>query len=262
MEENPSWEWGVFRMPRRNKRIVLWLTYRSKRRVGLAALVIVLAAWVLSYEWPSMQTLDHWSLPLSGHTIALDAGHGGPDGGAASAAGILEKDVNLAIVLYLRDFLQEAGAMVILTRDTDTDLADVNRKSGRKRQDLLRRAELIRDSGADLFLTIHMNAIASSRWYGPQTFYYSNQHPENKRLAELIQAEIKRSVVETHRETKTVNNVYLLKTIAVPSALVEVGFLSNVAEAERLADPNYQRQMAAAIYQAILRFSAGEQVGS
>ncbi|GIQ71228.1 N-acetylmuramoyl-L-alanine amidase CwlD [Xylanibacillus composti] len=249
-------------MPKRKQRIVLWLSYRSKRRVGLAALVILLAVWVLTYDWPSMKTWEHWSLPLSGRTIALDAGHGGPDGGATSATGLLEKDINLAITLYLRDYLQEAGALVVMTRETDTDLADANMRSGRKRQDLLRRAELIRDSGADLFLTIHMNAIGSSRWYGPQTFYYANQHPDNKRLAELIQNEIKRTVVDTHRVTKTVDNVYLLKAIAIPSALVEVGFLSNPAEAERLADPDYQKQMAAAIYQAILRFASGEEVGS
>lgn len=224
--------------------------------------MILLAMWVLTYDWPLMKTWDHWSLPLSGQIIALDAGHGGPDGGAKSAAGLLEKDINLAITLYLRDYLQEAGAFVVMTRETDTDLADAERKSGRKRQDLLRRAELIRDSGADLFLTIHMNAITSSRWYGPQTFYYDKQHPENKRLAELIQDEIKRAVVDTHRMTKTVDNVYLLKAVSVPSALVEVGFLSNAAEAERLADPQYQKQMAAAIYQAILRFASGEKVGS
>ena len=48
-------------------------------------------------------------MPLSGKTIALDAGHGGPDGGAASKEGVVEKDINLAITLHLRDYLQQAG---------------------------------------------------------------------------------------------------------------------------------------------------------
>ena len=62
-------------------------------------------------------------LPLSGKTIALDAGHGGPDGGASSKEGVIEKDINLAITLQLRDYLQQAGALVVMTRETDTDLA-------------------------------------------------------------------------------------------------------------------------------------------
>ena len=59
-------------------------------------------------------------------TVILDAGHGGEDGGASSADGLLEKDLNLALALEMRDILVANGVNVILTRDTDTLLYDRN----------------------------------------------------------------------------------------------------------------------------------------
>ncbi len=81
-------------------------------------------------------------------------------------------------------------------------------------------------------------------------------------MASLIQEEIKRNLENTNRVAKTVNTVYLLKALKMPSALVEVGFLSHPEEARRLSDETYQRQVAAAIYKGLLRYSAGEKRSS
>ena len=80
------------------------------------------------------------------------------------------------------------------------------------------------------------------------------------RSAALIQEEIKRNLENTSRSAaKAPNTVYLLREVSkVPSALVEVGFLSHPGEAQRLADADYQKGVAAAIYQGILRYSSGE----
>lgn len=82
-----------------------------------------------------------WSMPLNGKVIVLDAGHGGADGGAVSESGLIEKDITLQMVFYLRDYLQEAGALVYLTRESDRDLAspDTGRLRSRKAEDLMRR---------------------------------------------------------------------------------------------------------------------------
>lgn len=251
-------------MRKRKKRLVVWLTFHSSLKLALSTLLVALVVFIYAYELPATKTWSDWTLPLSGKTIALDAGHGGPDGGASSKEGVIEKDINLAITLQLRDYLQQAGALVVMTRETDTDLADPGTKgySKRKTEDLHNRADMINEKNADMFLSVHLNSIPSPRWKGAQTFYYTN-NPNNSNLATLIQLELKRNLENTDRIAKPADKtVYLLKTLKIPSALIEVGFLSNPDEARLLADEKYQKMVAAAIYQGVLRFYAGEKVGS
>ena len=153
------------------------------------ACVLGLLAGIITFEMQTDRTAGQWSLPLSGTIIVLDPGHGGADGGAVSKDGLVEKNVTLTISLYLRDFLQEAGAIVYMTRETDKDLADEDNHTSRKRQDLMRRAQFVQEVNPDLLLTIHLNSIASPRWRGAQTFYYPN-HEDNKELAMLIQDQL------------------------------------------------------------------------
>lgn len=247
----------------RKHEVTLWIRYRTLQKMLLGCCLAVLFIVLVIYEIPASRAWTHWSLPLAGKVIAIDAGHGGPDGGAVSKAGIIEKDINLAIALYLRDYLQQAGAVVVMTREDDRDLAQPETKgyARRKTEDLKQRVRMIEEHKADLFLSIHMNSIPSSRWSGAQTFYVPN-HKDNENLASLIQEEIKRNMENTDRVAKTVDTVYLLKALKMPSALVEVGFLSHPEEARRLSDETYQRQVAASIYKGILRYSAGEKGGS
>lgn len=251
-------------MFRRRKRVVIWLTMHSGIKIVMSAILVALMLFMLTYELPSTKTWTYWTMPLSGKIIALDAGHGGPDGGARSKDGLDEKDVNLAIAKYLRDYLQQAGALVVMTREDDRDLADPSTRgySRRKTEDLLKRAEFISQSKTDLFLSIHLNSIPSAKWSGAQTFFYPN-HRDNAALAALIQDEMKKNLKNTDRVAKQADKeIYLLKTLQMPSALVEVGFLSNPTEAALLRDPAYQKKVAAAIYQGILRYYSGEKVGS
>jgi len=250
-------------MFKRRKRIVVWLTMQSGLKLLMSALLVVLMLFMFTYELPATKTWTYWTMPLSGKTIALDAGHGGPDGGAESKEGTMEKDINLAITMHLRDYLQEAGAIVVMTRESDRDLADPLTKgySKRKTEDLINRAQFITKQNADLFVSVHLNSIPSAKWSGAQTFYYPN-HKDSGMLAALIQDEIKRNLKNTDRVAKPLEGNYLLKTIKIPSSLVEVGFLSNPAEAGLLKNPAYQKKVAASIYQGILRYYAGEKVGS
>lgn len=198
---------------------------------------------------------DTWSLPLSGKTIVIDPGHGGPDGGAVGKDQTEEKDIALVVSKKIRDFLQQAGALVYLTRETDTDLADEGTKglSRRKSEDIRNRLKFIHDKDADFFITIHLNAIPSTVWSGAQTFYYP-KFDESRHLAQMIQAEIIRNLENTTRAPLAINGIYLLKYAEVPGSLVEIGFLSNEEEREQLKNEEYQQQMAASIYEGILRY--------
>lgn len=179
--------------------------------------------------------------------ILIDAGHGGADGGAVAADGTQEKDINLPVSLALRDLLTVMGYTVTTTRDTDVMLnTEGNTLRERKVSDLHNRLQLVQR--ADLTISIHQNKFEQEKYDGTQVFYSAN-HPHSKVMAQRVQA----SVVSLLQPNNTRplkagdDNVYLLKHAQTPMILVECGFLSNVAEREKLKDPHYQRQMAFAI---------------
>lgn len=195
-----------------------------------------------------------WSLPLSGKIIYLDPGHGGPDGGA-TGSNHLEKDITLEVASRVRDYLQEQGALVIMTRETDTDLAPEGMKgySRRKAEDLRKRVEIINRSEAELYISIHLNAIPSPKWSGAQSFYYG-KYEENEKVAKYIQDELRINLENTTRKAKRIHGIYLMQNVTKPGALVEVGFLSNPAEAKRLSQPKYQDKIASSVYKGVLRY--------
>lgn len=250
-------------MRRFPKGIVVWFNLNGGLKLLIGFWIAALLVYLLTYELPSARTWSYWTLPLSGKVIALDPGHGGVDGGAVSKQGTIEKDITLDLAFYLRDYLQEAGAIVVMTRETDKDLAAPGTKglSKRKTEDLLKRADFIESHNADMLVSLHLNAIPSARWRGAQTFYYSGGQALSKPLAQSIQNELKLQLQNTDRVAQTADSVYLLKTLPIPSVLVEAGFLSNPEEAALLSGSDYQRKVAAAIYQGILKYYHGENVG-
>ncbi|MFX3624234.1 MAG: N-acetylmuramoyl-L-alanine amidase CwlD [Ectobacillus sp.] len=225
----------------------------------IKAISFIIAAIILfflvRYEFEVTKTWKAWNLPLSGKIIVLDAGHGGPDGGAVGGKEIIEKDITMELTKKLRDYLQEQGALVILTRDGDYDLASKGTKgySRRKAEDLRERVNIINNSGADLFVSIHLNAIPIHNSKGAQTFY-TRSLVENERAAKFIQAELRTSLENTNRSAKTISRVYLLKHAKAPGVLVEAGFLSNVNERYLLNSEKYQQKVAAAVYRGVLRY--------
>lgn len=245
------------------KRIIVWLNLNGMLKLAASAILLMLLVFLFSYELPASKTWTYWTMPLSGKVIAVDPGHGGPDGGASSKEGLIEKDVNLAIALQLRDYLQQAGAIVVMTREEDKDLASPNTKgySKRKTEDLLERADVIKESKADLILSIHLNSITSSQWSGAQTFYNPSKSGSD-RLAEHVQNELKKNLENTDRIAKPNETFYPLKAVNVPGVLVEVGFLSNPKEAQLMGTEKYQKKVAASIYQGVLRYYSGEKIGT
>lgn len=217
---------------------------------------LAVAILLLSVCYPLVNRAEQvWGAPLQGKTIALDPGHGGPDSGAKSAAGLNEKNVNLQICHYLRDYLQSSGAYVVMTREIDKDLADSNTHglSRRKAEDLHRRLQLVEEKKADVLVSVHLNSIPSERWFGAQTFF-NPRVENNKRLAQAIQVELVKNLGNTTRAARPKNDVYLMRESQITTALVECGFLSNPQEAAMLGSKAYQRKLAAAIYYGILHF--------
>ncbi len=187
-------------------------------------------------------------------TIILDAGHGGEDGGAVSENGILEKELNLAVAKRTEALLTANGYHVVMTRTTDELLYDKNADfQGRKKSlDLAARRKIAEETPNCIFISLHMNSYPDARFDGLQVWYSPN-HALSKEIADTIQETVQTLLQpENDRKTKSATSaIYLLHHLTVPAVLVECGFLSNPAEAEKLNSPEYQQELAIALSLAI-----------
>lgn len=194
--------------------------------------------------------------------VVIDAGHGGEDGGTSSAAGVLEKDLNLSVAFALRDLFEAAGVPVVMTRTEDVLLYDRNVDfQGRKKVlDLAARrlvaekvaAEAEQCGGISLFISIHMNAFPQPQYSGMQV-WYGTGHPLSAEAAAGIQSASVTIMPDNHRKIKAAgSNIYLLDRIKSPAVLVECGFLSNPEEAERLSREGYRYAVAAVVFAGVI----------
>lgn len=180
-------------------------------------------------------------MDLGPHTtlVVLDAGHGGRDQGT-SAGDILEKDINLAVVKKLERELEEEGMKVLLTRSDDTKIG------------LEERAKIANRNQADLFISIHCNYCEDDTGVKGIECYYQESSTEGKELADNIVENLEDSEEIVNRGTRTADFRVLMKT-EMPAALVEIGFLSNRAEREKLLEEEYQELLAERLAKGILQ---------
>lgn len=181
-------------------------------------------------------------LPLSGKVIIIDAGHGGVDPGT-SYNNILEKDINLSISKYLEEELSKNGASVILIRDGDYDLASPKSKH-RKKSDFDNRIDIINNNNANLYISIHLNYLSDSKYYGPQVFYDKS----NETLASYIQTSMNKVLKGDRVIKKIPKDTYMYNKIKIDGVLIECGFLSNGIERKNLIKEDYQKKIAYSIY--------------
>lgn len=212
-----------------------------------------------------------------GHVVVIDAGHGGKDPGAMAITGGKEKDVTLAAALALRDLLEADGRYVVrLTRDTDVYV---------EHEDRVTKA---RNWNADLFISLHADAAGSSSVSGASVYTISARGegridreasknnwvipiedgtPQRLTgiLSDLVKRETKTRSAEfaelllpelesagpVLRNTHRSAGFYVLLAPDVPAVLLELGFLTNSADAKRLQSAKGREAAAEAIKQAI-----------
>ena len=201
-------------------------------------------------QWnQSRQTM----LPVEHKTIVLDAGHGGWDPGKTETGSADEKEINLAIVQYLREYLEMGGAQVILTREEDGALGES------KREDMAKRQTIADGEGVDLLVSIHQNAFTSSVAKGTRVFYHK-QSEAGKEAAQAIQEALTAEMEESAKDAKENDSYYILRATKTAAVLVECGFLSNPAEAQLLNTEAYQKRIAWAIYCGIQNYFGNTQM--
>lgn len=190
---------------------------------------------------------------LANRVILVDAGHGGIDSGAVRP-GVFEKDINLAVALQLKDLFNQQGAKVILSRQTDKDLSgecDDEKVRGRYRRDLMARVELVEESDADLFISIHANAVKDVKRHGAEVFYHDKSEA-GKALAKSIQTELCNITGVSHDIQKA--DYFVLRRNKIPAVLIELGYITNMEECQLLLTTDYQRRLAEAIAKGVYKY--------
>lgn len=229
---------------------------RKNQRILAAAL---LAGALFLCAFPLLRTPEAAEaaafLPETPVTVILDAGHGGEDGGASTADGVLESGINLEIALRLRDLLAFVGIDTQMIRDTDTAVysGDCRTISQKKVSDLKNRAAMVNAVENGLLVSIHQNYFEQTKYCGAQVFFAKTDG--SKALAERIQQSLRENVdAANHRQCKPSQSVYLMEHIECTGVLIECGFLSNYEEAKRLQTDAYQKKLSAAICGAITEY--------
>ena len=161
---------------------------RKKRIILVIMCVIISLGFInIGKNLKKEITAPTVSLPVSNKVIVLDAGHGSPDGGAESSNGVHEDDINLKITLKVQNLLEQSGATVILTRSDENGIYDLDKTTLRDKKisDIQNRVKIGNESSADIFISIHLNKIPQSQYWGWQTFY-RKEDEESKKIADSI----------------------------------------------------------------------------
>ncbi|MEB3289373.1 MAG: DUF3747 domain-containing protein [Leptolyngbya sp.] len=179
------------------------------------------------------------NVPRGQTIVVIDPGHGGRDPGAVGIGGLQEKVINTTISNRVRQRLQEAGLTVLMTREGDqwVDLDD--------------RAQFANRARADVFVSIHANAISMARpeVNGLETYYLAS----GERLARSIHNRVLRNTDLRDRGVRQAR-FYVLRHTAMPAVLVETGFVTGTEDAARFRNPTAVNQIADGIARGILDY--------
>ncbi len=238
------------------------LTRKAKFRLalviaaGLLILALLAAALVFAVKGVLMLTDKIWgdeegeTLPTVSEqvdveplaTVILDPGHGGSDGGAVAefeGSEVVEKDIDVTVTEMVKALLERENIEVLLTRDEDVDM------------DLKERTKFANAAGADLFVSLHCNTSEDVSASGLEC-YYEKQGEKGKDLAaNIMEAAANTGKIET-RELRT-EMMYVVRFTDMPATLVEMGFMTNGEELEKLCRTSYQQILADAIAEGILK---------
>lgn len=226
-------------------------------RCGVSVYYVVPPDWQSNHTRDS--TMNYYSSALKGRTIFLDPGHGGDDRKNKGPAGdVVEADVNLRVALTLRNFLKQAGANVIMSRESDQTVS------------LDARATQANANNADLFISIHHNAAENTFTNYTSTWYHSmpgrqNYHPSSHDLARYIQRDLafvmgNPGSLASFDGTMSDNILYPDKGLAVlrdskmSAVLVECAFYSSEYEEQRLKRPDFNDIQAWGIFRGIGKY--------
>lgn len=191
---------------------------------------------------------------LPNHTVVIDAGHGGEDGGAISCTGIAESQINLEISIRLQDLMNLLGYRTVMIRTGDYSVYTQGQSLSQKKvSDLKTRVQMVKETQNPLLVSIHQNYFSESRYCGAQVFY--GKSSGSRTLAAQMQEVFVTALNPgSNRAEKAAQNIYLLESVDCNAVLVECGFLSNPVEERNLQDGTYQKKISCIIATSVCNF--------
>lgn len=218
--------------------------------VAAMALVLLCAYW-----GSRMVTVISEGLPFEReHTIVIDPGHGGEDGGAMSCTGRLESEYNLAICRRLNDLLHLLGYQTRMTRTSDVSIYTTGDTIARKKvSDLKERVRIVNETNNAVLISIHQNQFSDPRYSGAQVFYAKTEGSKELGLA-LQKMMVSVLNPGSNRNSKPISGVYLMENIHCTGVLIECGFLSNLREEALLRDSQYQKKLCCVIASSLSQY--------
>ncbi len=179
---------------------------------------------------------------VAGRIIVLDPGHGGKDPGT-SKNGAIEKEIVLKVATKVKEKLEAAGAKVYMTRSGDTypTLQD--------------RVDYAANKYAEIFVSIHVNSASSESASGTETYYSisGENQQEDHRLASAINSQIVKNANMVDRGVRK-EDYFVVRNLTLPSVLVELGFVTNASDREKLTSSKYIDIFADSIYTGIVQY--------
>ncbi|RTQ93186.1 N-acetylmuramoyl-L-alanine amidase [Lysinibacillus telephonicus] len=180
---------------------------------------------------------------VAGRIIVLDPGHGGKDPGT-SKSGAIEKEIVLKVATKVKQKLEAAGAKVYMTRAGDTypTLQD--------------RVDFAQNNYAEVFVSIHVNSASSESASGTETYYSisgNENEKEDYRLASAINSQIVNNAGMVDRGVRR-EDYFVVRNLLLPSVLVELGFVTNASDREKLISSEYVDIFADSIYKGIVQY--------
>lgn len=236
--------------------IVLFITFKLKKLIIVVAavLIAIIAILLLIGGANENDATETYALASTVQSkLVIDPGHGGIDGGAVSAAGAKESDINLAIADKMCGIADFLGLEYVRTRNGDDDTSEAEAYS--EHENLVARAQLVNSTENAVLISVHQNEYPSEAVCGAEVMYADTLG--SKELAESMQTLL---VTQLDPENRRVSRpapkeLLLTRSINCPGVLVECGFLSNPMEAQKLDSDEYQLKIAAVLMAAYANFS-------
>ena len=230
----------------------------GRRKIIMISVSILLAGIVVSASMGVIKGMDVFGVKDGKEfLVVIDAGHGGMDGGAVGVLGTKESDLNLDVAKKLSEILRGKGIDTIMTREDDNGV--VLGDSWSKLGDMQARKKIIKESDADLFISIHMNHFTMEKVNGLRVFY-SKDFEEAENLAGLIQNSVSKITGAKISNVKAADkSLFLMKSPPMPAILIECGFISNKDEETKLKNPEYRAKIAWAIADSLEKYFSWKQ---
>lgn len=228
----------------------MYIVIKKRQLIIAAVLAVVILLGII------LTAAAHVDVPSNNIVVALDAGHGSADGGASGVTtGTPESEINLKITLYLKEYMENAGIRVVLTREDDS----IFDGGFNKNKDMAERKRIVEESGCNMMISIHLNKFSDPSVRGAQAFCAARSE-EGRILADNIQNSLNKNIEPFRPRSALVGDYYMLKCTVAASVIVECGFLSSPEDERLLITEEHQRKLALAIFSGAMQYMTASAV--